>query len=351
MVGIVLEQHPDRTRLFMQWKEMEWPVLVDALNIFEFKVVPVGILIDESGIVRAVSPRKADFEKFMTADPRPAQPPIAAAVSAADAMIFTGERKPRDHAIAAYEKSLRENPDDGSTLFRLGVAHRMRYDSPDGTPDDFARAIDYWQRSLDVDPNQYIRRRRIQQYGPRLDKPYPFYDWVTEARAAITNRGETPHSLTVEPGGAEIAHPAREFSSAADSAPPAQDAVITRDNAHIAIETIQVATTQGRGRRVVRVHVLLEPNAKAHSHWNNEAEPLTIRLTSPEGWALDTRHLTVTNAPAATSTEVRTIEFEVDLPAGATGSLTGYALYNVCEGANGTCLYRRQDFTVTITAP
>ena len=30
MVGIIQEQHPDRARLFMQWKEMGWPILIDS---------------------------------------------------------------------------------------------------------------------------------------------------------------------------------------------------------------------------------------------------------------------------------------------------------------------------------
>lgn len=30
MVGVIQEQHPDRARLFMQWKEMGWPMLVDS---------------------------------------------------------------------------------------------------------------------------------------------------------------------------------------------------------------------------------------------------------------------------------------------------------------------------------
>ena len=33
MVGIIQEQHPDRARLFMQWKGMGWPILVDSLNL------------------------------------------------------------------------------------------------------------------------------------------------------------------------------------------------------------------------------------------------------------------------------------------------------------------------------
>jgi len=33
MVGIIEEQHPDRAQLFMQWKQMGWPVMVDSLNL------------------------------------------------------------------------------------------------------------------------------------------------------------------------------------------------------------------------------------------------------------------------------------------------------------------------------
>jgi hypothetical protein len=38
------------------------------------------------------------------------------------------------------------------------------------------KAVQYWTMALDMDSNQYIWRRRIQQYGPRLEKPYSFYD-------------------------------------------------------------------------------------------------------------------------------------------------------------------------------
>ena len=51
MVGIIQEQHPDRCRLFMQWKEMDWPIMVDALNLLEVKAVPLTFLIDEHGMI------------------------------------------------------------------------------------------------------------------------------------------------------------------------------------------------------------------------------------------------------------------------------------------------------------
>ena len=69
----------------------------------------------------------------------------------------------------------------------------------------FRKAVEHWERALALDSNQYIWRRRIQQYGPRLDKPYPFYDWIPEARADIEARGQSPVTLAVEPAGAEFA--------------------------------------------------------------------------------------------------------------------------------------------------
>jgi hypothetical protein len=58
MVGIVQEQHPDRARLFMQWKEMDWPVMVDAQNELGVAVVPITLFIDEHGIIRGRPPRR-----------------------------------------------------------------------------------------------------------------------------------------------------------------------------------------------------------------------------------------------------------------------------------------------------
>ena len=45
MVGIIQEQHPDRARLFMQWKQMRWPIMIDALNELEVAVVPITMLL------------------------------------------------------------------------------------------------------------------------------------------------------------------------------------------------------------------------------------------------------------------------------------------------------------------
>jgi tetratricopeptide (TPR) repeat protein len=110
-------------------------------------------------------------------------------------------------AIDAYTHALALDPSDKNSLFRLGVAYRMRHESTWRRNGDFQSAVESWGRALALDPNQYIWRRRIEQYGPRLTKPYAFYDWVEQAKAEILRRGETPARLSVEPYGSELAGP------------------------------------------------------------------------------------------------------------------------------------------------
>ena len=95
----------------------------------------------------------------------------------------------------------------------------------------------------------------------------------------------------------------------------------------------------------------MRPNREIKAHWNNEVEDLALWLDPPEGWAVDDRYHTVPNPPGAVSHETRKIEFEVRSPKKTSpGKVTmpGYALYYVCEGEKGTCLYRRQDVAVEV---
>src|SRR5437016_3462065 len=52
VVGIAQELHSDRARLFMQWQRVDWPLLVDALDILNLETVPITVAVDEYGIVR-----------------------------------------------------------------------------------------------------------------------------------------------------------------------------------------------------------------------------------------------------------------------------------------------------------
>ena len=378
MVGIIQEQHPDRARLFMQWKQMDWPLMVDSLGLLGVTVVPITVAIDEYGIIRKSGLRMSEAAEFARSfvetdyppPDEPAAPHLARVTPGSlrppevtrdpevwrrygDALIVWERDSGVDGAIAAYRKSLRLDPDDGVTRFNLGVAYRMRYDSGLRRPGDFQSAVDAWSEALAIDPNNYIWRRRIQQYGPRLDKPYPFYDWVPQARVDISGRGEDPSPLVAEPGGAEFADRATTFTSDGESREPDPQGKIHRDKGHLVeAESIVVPPTRDSGA-AARVHLVFRPLAAMDAHWNNEVAGLVVWVDPPPGWEIDRRLLTVPNPATVVSDEVRRVEFELQQtvdasPPGSSIRGSAYALYYVCEGIDGTCLYRRQDIELVV---
>ncbi len=376
VVGIIQEQHPDRCRLFMQWKQMDWPILVDSLNLLEVSAVPITVAIDEHGIVREKGLRldkvdefRAGFMQARFEAPAPADavaPPAqwAEAVTPADSVdaeawgdfagliVRSNDLGRIDEAIGAYQRALEIQPGDGWLEFRLGVALRKRYDSDGRRKGDFQAAVDHWKAALDIDPNQYIWRRRIQQYGPRLDKPYPFYDWVPQAREEIAASGKTPAGLIVEPGGAEFAEPSKELATIeAPVNPPDPGGRIDRDEGEfIALETVIVPNSIEPGE-ASRIHVNFRPREEIKAHWNNEVDGLEVWLNEAEGCKLDGSYRSLPNPPEVVSLEERKAEFETRCSEDAAPgprSLDGYALYYVCEDVHGICLYRRQDFQAVI---
>ncbi len=145
MVGILEEQHPDRARLFMQWKQMDWPLMVDSLNLLEMPEVPVTLCMDEYGIIRFVNPPRNDASKLeeiflskMYEKPsgvplvRPAGPDLARMKAAAasgsavalraygNALYLWGGPRRLNEAAEVYQRALRLEPADGATHFHLG---------------------------------------------------------------------------------------------------------------------------------------------------------------------------------------------------------------------------------------
>jgi tetratricopeptide (TPR) repeat protein len=375
LLGVTQEQHADRCRLFAQWKRFDWPILHDPINLMEVPAVPIVVAIDEHGIVRATRPRPetlaAEFLDRTFADDAPpgasratgppdpasllrkagASPDADAWRAVGDALTIWGGAGKLDDAIDAYSRALKRDPSDKNALFRLGVAHRMRHESAGRRPGDFQAALDAWGRALELDPNQYIWRRRIEQYGPRLAKPYAFYDWVVQARAEITRRGERPVPLVLEPYGSEIAGPVREVL-AEEKVPvePDPGGRVHRDEARIIEAEVAVAPARVRPGRAARVHIAFRPNPAHTGHWNNESTPLRVWVVGAEGWTIATRLLEAPQGDQPESEEVRRLDFEVKSPSTAAGKtrLAAYALYNTCEQAGGRCLFLRQDLTIEL---
>jgi hypothetical protein len=358
---IVVEQHPDRARLFMQWQEMDWPVMVDPFNLLGLSAVPMTICVDENGVIRLLNPDPGDLERFRTAflESEPAESPSQAhdpteAVQpgalrhAVDLALWGGESR-LDEAVMIAREAVAS---DGSDLarFALGVVYRMRFDSARRRPGDFDQAVRHWQMALDLDPNNYIWRRRLQQYGPRPSKPYAFYDWVPVARGDLAARGQIPLPLVAEPTRSELAEPLEVAPPAASDEEPDPDDRIERDDGLVDVETTVVPPLVSPGDSV-RVHLELTPDLKRDAHWNNEADPLELWFNAPPGWAIEWSSYVVPNARGEVSSETKRVDFELRTPVDqkpAEVSVDGYALFYICEGRHGVCSYRRHDVAFSV---
>jgi len=377
VLGIAQEHHSDRCRLFAQWKGFDFPILHDPINSLGPKGVPLMVAIDEYGIVRAVSPTLKDFEEnFLDKHfekpkqeqeqiTKPSVPDIdllnelAEKEKSADGWRALGDGLTLWHshariqeAISAYSKGLQIDPEDGAALFRLGVCFMMRQESDLHQAGDFQKAVDLWGQALALDPNQYIWRRRIQQYGPRLEKPYPFYDWIEQARADIESRNEEPVAIQVQLTGSEIAKPAKEFSvESGKVVSPDPEGRIQRDSAGFIETEVTVVPYRISPGASARIHIVFRPNKFLEAHWNNETEPLRLWIELPEGWKAVSPLLISPQPEAAESTELRRFDFDIQSPKSILPGnvrISAYALYYACEGVQGTCQFLRQDIDMDI---
>jgi hypothetical protein len=335
-LGIVQEQHPDRAALYMQWQKMDWLVLADPFNLLGVKVVPITLLVDGTGIVRYRNPSEKDLEAFLAAH----YPKV---------MIEEGDFS-FDGSFEARKKEMEEKPKSAVAHFRYGVALRERFDSKDRKAGDFGSAIEAWRKALELKPDQYIWRRRIQQYGPRLDKPYSFYDWVNKAREDLKARGEVPHPLMAEPGGSEFAYPEKGGGAEKAAKHPDPEGKVSVDGEDmVLLSSVVVPTTKGDGG-AVRVHLRFKPSPKGAVHWTNDAGNVSFYFENTEGFTVHDVQGPESPPKIAASAEERKIEFElrpVDgemLPA----KIEGAAYYYVCEGLEGVCRYLRKPLTIQL---
>lgn len=316
----------------MQWQQMDWPVLADPYNELGIRVVPITLLLDQSGIIRYRKPSPRDLANFLKTDyPSKAKPPS----------------KP---FFSKTIKLLEEEPETGINQFQLGVAYRQRFDSPSRQPHDFRKAIEAWRTALTLNPNQYIWRRRIQQYGPRLDKPYSFYDWVTRARQEITARGQTPIPLTAEPSGSELAQPKESPTPPSELPHPDPQSKLSQDTQnHIQVLTTAVPSTRN-DRPAFRVHLQFTPNSKKKVHWTNDAGPLSFFPTQSDHFTIHDLSINSKVPSQPTTSETRTIDFEVRPVAGKPlpESIDGSAFYYICLGKSGECQFLRRNLKILL---
>jgi len=231
--------------------------------------------------------------------------------------------------------------DQGGRLhFRKGVALRMQYDKS-GNLIDFQKSVREWEKALEINPSQYIWRRRIQQYGPQSDKPYPFYDWVDEAQKTITKRGETPIKLRVNLTSSERASPKKKWVQTLLEKEPDPKNKLTVDADDFEILPVVIAAT-GHKKNTYRVHIVMRP--KGTFSWNNEGAEMKVWLGENSGHV---KGFTLpNNTKSATSVEHRSAEFE--WIASSKDSVKGYVVFHVCSKNDGICTVLRKDFQLTL---
>jgi len=394
VVGVVQEQHADRARLYAQWRQYGWPIFVDSLNLLNLEVVPVPVAIDASGIVRdqqltpktvvsrfieakfpkittSVSFNRAETPNIASLRIRAEEQPTAKVWSDLGDVCFlwnhsdrqtpTHDRSKLCDPVLAYSKAVQLDSTDGRLKFRLGVALLQRSESKLRLYGDAQKAIRSWGEALRINPNQYVWRRRIQQYGPRLNKPYNFYFWVAQARKEITARGDEPVDLGTEPQGSELEPPRRRRDTSGTDKNNSRLAVQAKacgtsariqvdSHNFIEIEPMSVPATVRPGD-VVRLRISFRVNPRSMPFWNNEADDLTVCLDLPHTVKLGEGQLNYPNPDLPETRDMRTVEFEIavakfvkdgplDVPA--------HALYYVCENRGGKCRYLRKDFNLSL---
>lgn len=351
LVGLIQEQHPDRCKLFMQWKSLDFPVLVDAANRIGVYAVPLMWAIDENGVVRATRPKwewiVEEFVDMNYPTPRAAakKPEESPGVEKFLQRNWTG-------AIDYFRGQTSLDPQNGEAWFRLGCALRARHDSGGSQLGDFQAAVAAWTQALEINPKNYIWRRRVQQYGPSGIKPYPFYDWVERAREEIQNRGEQPLTLKAQPQGAELAQPSRQWDGSVDGTKEADPTgVLPRDEKNwIDLEAV-VAPYPVKPGDTARIYLTFTPTNASKAHWSNDAGPLEYWWKNGKGVQFSQMHA-IASLPhqVETSRESRKLEFEVKVPESAREEvvLAGYATFYVCEDVNEECLFLAKDVKVQI---
>ncbi len=265
-----------RADLFQQWKRLEFPMLADPLNVLDVAVVPIHLLVDGNGVIRYRNPSDSDFKAFMSADysgGKEALRPKGIGYAEGDRLAMKGDL---EGALKVYNRL----KDEGGRLhFRKGVVWRMKFDAG-GNPKDFERAVSEWRKAREVNGGQYIWRRRIQQYGPQSDKPYPFYDWVAKAEKEVKARGEVPVKLKVRLTASELASPRGKQGVILIEKEPDSKNELTVDANDFEILPVILPSTDGK-KGVYRVHLMMRPKGKFS--WNNEGGVMDVWLGDVKG--------------------------------------------------------------------
>jgi tetratricopeptide (TPR) repeat protein len=202
-----VDANPERAKEFAA--DYSFPTAVDSANVlgrlFDFDVVPNGLLVDETGVVQFLhvggfylgrAEVRQQVEALLTADfargERPAfvtQEPLTVELIRGelahqpddpDLLLTLGDvllREDRaEDAVKAFIRATEAAPKAWAAAFGLGTAFRR--------VGDREQALRWWRRALELDPRNFTVRKQIW----REEHPERFYptidsDWQKEQLA------------------------------------------------------------------------------------------------------------------------------------------------------------------------
>lgn len=342
--GIAPEQYGERMALFLQWQQLDFPVLMDPLNLLGVKAVPITLLVDQSGVIRYRNPGPGELKDFLRSEyplrkSAKAPPALHLLTEEFSNALRASDEEAGSAALGRFHE-LEEGAQTPELSFQAGVIARWLYDLG-GRPKLFQTAIDCWKGALEEVPGQYIWRRRIQQYGPRLDKPYPFYDWVEEAQKEVVARGEQPVQLTVEPSGSEVAQPLRKAEVLRNRDYPDVQNKLPNEKELLEITTTLIPHTDRA--ETLRIHLQLQPQREGH--WSSDAQEVELWLFPADGEAI----LLASEASAIdekneVSSEQRSLEADCSTELLDSGKLVLF--YSLCEEKAGVCRFLKSEWEI-----
>ena len=159
LLGVAVDaQGPDRPRHYADKAGVTFPIVVDAENtlakLFNYKVVPNGVLVDEQGIVHYVKiggfeVRQAQYAGLVKA--------WAAGQSTAELVPLS----PDDAARAMRHPEALQYYDQGLALYRQGRVEE---------------AMPFWRQVVEMEPDNFVVRKQIWA----VEHPDKFYEGSIE---------------------------------------------------------------------------------------------------------------------------------------------------------------------------
>ena len=200
-LSIAVDAHPERVKPYAEGHT--FPTAVDSANVlgrlFDFDVVPNGLLIDEAGIIQFLhvggfylrrpeirqqveALLKANFAKgehpeLVVQEPleieivrgelvqRPDDPDLLFALG--DALL---QHDRAGEALGAFARAAELAPGDWAVAFGLGTAYQRSGDRQE--------ALHWWRRALELDPRNFTVRKQIwreehpQRFYPTIDSEW-----------------------------------------------------------------------------------------------------------------------------------------------------------------------------------